>query len=162
MLLRPIIAVLALVGLWLAMRWLAKAPPARVKQALIAAALALLVAGGIALVATGRMAGLIAVVAGLAPWVTRVMRLHGVWRALRRFSRGPPPPPGETPPPPPPSSGEMTREQAHEVLGLLPGATADQIREAHRRLMQANHPDTGGSTWIAARLNQARDLLLGT
>jgi curved DNA-binding protein CbpA len=55
----------------------------------------------------------------------------------------------------------MTRQQAYEVLGLSPDATPDEIREAHRRLMRANHPDSGGSTWIAARLNQARDLLLG-
>jgi hypothetical protein len=57
--------------------------------------------------------------------------------------------------------GAMTREEAWQVLGLRPGATVAEIRAAHRRLMRAAHPDTGGSDWLAARINQARDILLG-
>jgi curved DNA-binding protein CbpA len=55
----------------------------------------------------------------------------------------------------------MTREEAFEVLGLRPGATEAEIREAHLRLMRAAHPDAGGSDWLASRVNQARDVLLG-
>jgi curved DNA-binding protein CbpA len=55
----------------------------------------------------------------------------------------------------------MTREEAHQVLGLQPGATEAEIRAAHHRLMRAAHPDAGGSDWVAARVNQARDVLLG-
>ncbi len=57
--------------------------------------------------------------------------------------------------------GGMTREEAYEVLGLRPGASAEQVREAHLRLMRAAHPDAGGSDWLASRVNQARDVLLG-
>jgi len=61
----------------------------------------------------------------------------------------------------PQPAGAMTRDQALAVLGLGPDADAAAIRDAHRRLMMANHPDRGGSTFIAAQINQAKDVLLG-
>ena len=63
------------------------------------------------------------------------------------------------PPPRRPTSG-MTVEEAYQVLGLRPGATEAEIREAHHRLMRTAHPDSGGSDWLATRINQARDVLL--
>ena len=75
-------------------------------------------------------------------------RLGGDWRDARR-------------PPPAGPRGDMSRGEALAVLGLAEGATADEVRAAHRRLIQRMHPDVGGSADLAARINRAKDVLLG-
>jgi hypothetical protein len=75
-------------------------------------------------------------------------KLHPEWRAASGA-------------PPTGSGGAMTAEEARAILGVGPEATDEEIREAHRGLMQKLHPDRGGSTYLAAQINRARDLLLG-
>src|SRR6266850_3378589 len=75
-------------------------------------------------------------------------RLGSDWRNARR------PPPGGP-------RSDMTRSEALAVLGLAEGASGDEIRAAHRRLIQRMHPDVGGSADLAARINRAKDVLLG-
>ena len=54
----------------------------------------------------------------------------------------------------------MDRDEAYEILGVTPGASRADIKEAHKKLMVGNHPDHGGSSYLAMKINRARDVLL--
>ena len=60
------------------------------------------------------------------------------------------------------AAGALSRAEALEVLGLKEGASDAAIRKAYRELMKKHHPDQGGSAWFAARINEARNVLLGS
>jgi hypothetical protein len=79
-------------------------------------------------------------------------RVHPSWRDDLARAEGEPPSG---------SRERMTRAQALQVLGLAEGATEAEIRRAHRELMLRMHPDRGGSTYLAATINEAKDVLLG-
>jgi hypothetical protein len=58
------------------------------------------------------------------------------------------------------TSDALSKQEAYEILGVQPGANAEEVRRAHRTLMKKIHPDKGGTTQMAARVNRARDVLL--
>lgn len=75
-------------------------------------------------------------------------RLNVDWRTARQ-------------PPPRGPRTDMTRAEALAVLGLAEGATEEEIKAAHRRLIRRTHPDAGGTADLAARINRAKDVLVG-
>lgn len=77
-------------------------------------------------------------------------RVHGpTWQSASGAAGGAPPGPTA-----------MSDDEAYQVLGLAPGANRNQVVDAHRRLIQKLHPDRGGSDYLAAKINQAKDVLL--
>ncbi len=86
-------------------------------------------------------------------------RVHPDWRtAAGAGAAGEGPGGGDRPR----DSAEMTREEAFDVLGLQPGAGEAEIKAAYHRIISALHPDKGGSNFLAAKVNQAKELLLGS
>jgi hypothetical protein len=80
-------------------------------------------------------------------------REHGsAWREAADAAAG-----GGAPP-----RGGMTESEALQVLGLKPGASREEIKEAYRQLLLKLHPDHGGSSYLAAQIIRARDILLGS
>ncbi|KAF7804487.1 mitochondrial import inner membrane translocase subunit TIM14-1 [Senna tora] len=95
--------------------------------------------------------------AGLAVAATAYAGRYGIlaWQAfkarpprLRKFYEG-----GFQP--------TMTRREAALILGIRESTPTEKVREAHRRVMVANHPDAGGSHYLASKINEAKDVLLG-
>jgi len=81
-------------------------------------------------------------------------RMHPGWRDDMDHGFGEGPGPAA-------SSGGMSAQEAYDILGLEPDASDTEIRAAHRRLIMQVHPDRGGSGALAAKINEAKDLLLG-
>jgi hypothetical protein len=122
---------------------------------------------GIALAVTGRLNWIFAAVgaalpmlwrlAGLLrflPWIARLMGGAAGAGANAQEKPNQEPPQGKA------SHGRMTRAEAAEMLGVELTANRDEITAAHRRLIQRLHPDRGGTDYLAARLNEARDCLM--
>jgi len=83
----------------------------------------------------------------------RALPFLQIWQKQRQSKVGQPPPAH--------TSSRLTKDEAWQLLGLKPGASREDIIKAHKSLIQKLHPDRGGNDYLAAKLNAARDLLLG-
>jgi hypothetical protein len=144
-----LLAIGLVTGLYALYRFFLTANLHQIKALFMAAALLALCLAVFYLAVTGRLP----VAAALLPAFWPFLRVF--LRKSRARGAADPSQPGS------PAPGRMTRAEALEILGLEDGAEETDILEAYRRLMRKVHPDHEGSDWMAAKLNQARDILLG-
>lgn len=154
---------LALVLLaWLGGAWLRKQPPERARHSALLALAAGLGLLALVLLFTGKAALALPSLAGAAAafmryrWLIRLVlsrRKSRDSQSQGSKSQGHRTPARHT--------GDMDSSEALAVLGLPADASEDDIRAAHRRLIQQLHPDQGGSDYLAAKINRAKDILIG-
>ncbi|GAA6151891.1 hypothetical protein [Pseudoteredinibacter isoporae] len=109
------------------------------------------VAAVVAMALTGRLHW----IGGLLALSVPFLRQFGLWFMQRKLNQM-----DQSQPNQPQTDTQIDRQQALQILNLSGEPNRDDIVQAHRKLMQKNHPDQGGSDYLAAMLNQAKDLLL--
>jgi hypothetical protein len=160
-----LIALLAVIVIGLLLwRKIATAPKDKRKKLIFMSTAGVIVGALVLLAATGRMHWIYALGGTIAAFTPRIISALRYLPLINRFrqqytqqksqqsgqqsaSRANP--------------GNMTAAQAREILGVKAGASREEIIKAHKRMMQKVHPDRGGSDYLAAQINQAKDTLLG-
>jgi DnaJ family protein C protein 19 len=147
-----------LAAVMMLLKWYAVTDVGNLKRLLAWVGIGALALVVIFLAVTGRMGAALAALAGLLVWASRILNLihmgrqfGGIFGKKRQGAEGAAP-----------SAAAMTEEEAYRVLGLKPRATKEEIKAAHRRLIEQIHPDHGGSDYLAAKVNLAKDFLLKT
>jgi DnaJ family protein C protein 19 len=95
----------------------------------------------------------ISLLGGLMVYGRPVLQAFGLWQSIKRFRQ---PDSGKNSP----TSTIMDKPQARQILEVNDEASHEEIIAAHKRLIAKNHPDKGGSTYLASQINQAKDVLL--
>ncbi len=161
---RIILLAVIILALFWALRVFLTSSPQAIARLLKRGALPVLLALLVLLAVSGRLNGILTLLgvalAGLmriAPLLLRLAPgLFGIWRQWRVAGQKP----GQDTHKKTSQKNGITFAEAYQILGLEPGASREQIINAHRRLMQKYHPDRGGSDYLAARINQAKETLL--
>ena len=149
----PISFIAVVILILMTLGWVRSKPKEHRRRAWLQAGLITLALVMLFLAITGRMHWLGALIAGLLPFVKSafpwLLRLLPFLKTRRQQQQNSPKP-----------SGNPSKQEAYEILGLKEGASKEEILAAHKRLMQKAHPDRGGSDWLASRINSAKETLL--
>ncbi|MBN4063280.1 hypothetical protein JYT79_00710 [Cardiobacterium sp. AH-315-I02] len=113
------------------------------------------------LAVTGHLNIITAAIAGMVALAPKIMRFAQYLPFVNRLYQQHNQPHQQQAQTPTPGKKTMSADEAREVLGLKPGSTKEEIILAHRRMMQKMHPDRGGSDFMAAQINKAKETLLG-
>jgi glucan phosphoethanolaminetransferase (alkaline phosphatase superfamily) len=113
---------------------------------------------------TGHLNVITAIIAGAVAMLPRLMQfakyIPFINRLYQQNKQGQDQHQQQAQTPPPRGKQQMSNQEAMEVLGLKSGYSQEDIVQAHRRMMQKVHPDRGGSDYLAAQINKAKDTLL--
>lgn len=131
-----------IVGLYALYRFFLKADVKQIKALFLTILLITLSIALFYMAITGRLAAALAFVVALAPVIHAILK---EWRGKNEHNE---------------NTTISSREEALDILGLQDGASVEEIKTAYTKLMKKVHPDAEGSEWMAAKLNQARDILL--
>ena len=148
-----ILWVLGIVIVALLIRLLLNSAPSNGKPFLLRTAVVIIAIVAIGLALSGLWPVAISLLGGLAVYGRPVLQAFGLWQTIKRFSQ-------TSTKSNAPSASVMDKQQARQVLDVEADATHEEIISAHKRLMAKNHPDKGGSTYLASQINQAKDVLL--
>jgi hypothetical protein len=158
MLIRPLIALLIILGIVYLVKYIRKQPKEMRPRLLLKYGLYALAIVLILLVLTGRVHWVAAAIGALLPILQRLLFLGmrfmpflKFWQSHKQQTQGSSAPS---------STGKMNLKQAKEIFGLDTIESIEQITKRHRELMQKNHPDRGGSDFLASQINEAKEILI--
>jgi len=155
-----IVIILAVIAVALLMWFKIKKAKAEEKKKLVVWTVISIVIAVLGILAiTGKLNVITALIGGLIALIPKAMHLLRYLPLINRFRQQASQKSGQKQAST--NKAAMSKEQACEILGIKLGCSKDEIIIAHRRMMQKVHPDRGGSDFLAAQINQAKDTLLG-
>ncbi|HCH32139.1 MAG TPA: hypothetical protein DE045_04245 [Oceanospirillaceae bacterium] len=148
-----ILWILGIVIVALLIRLLLNKAPSNGKPFLLRAAVVVIVLVAIGLALRGLWPVAMSLFGGLMVYGKPVLKAFGIWQTIKGFKQA-----ASTKKAP--TTAAMDKAQARQILEVGEDASNEEITDAHKRMMAKNHPDRGGSTYLASQINQAKDILL--